>query len=194
MVQVERTYDRCAAVASSPEFAAWPLTDGRLTVDYWQQTGQRLKDPVFIGWEAGEELSVLATTEGATRASLKKSITENIRQVMRSDDAAGWMNLGSMALSDRFSSDPSYGLALILASCERGYDCTNANPNNLLLNCEFNANCAAATTLAEQFNQHYPPEVNARARAHLLELQSFIQEGDWARIEGFIPLDGKAFR
>jgi len=190
---LESNYDRCAAIALAPEFAKWSENHGPLDHEYWELEGEKLGDPMFTSFEVANFVDELSRAKGEDRELLKSSIGEDVRKVLRSGDGTAWYDLGMRALSDQVGADPSYGLALILAACERGYDCSSVNRHNLALNCGMNTNCSA-NSLEEAFNQQYPADVNARARTHLLELQLLLQQGDWARIERFLPLDGAAFR
>lgn len=187
-------YDRCAPVADEPEFSAWSLTDGRLGGDYWRRRGEQFNDPLFLSFSVAERISRLNRAQTDQRAKLKTQIVADVAQVLRSGDAVAWVDFGTRAMSEEISSDPGIGLALVLAGCDRGADCTNANAHNMVLNCRINPWCGAAATLEEMYNQRFPADVNARARTHLLELQALIQQGDWARIESFVRLDGTAFR
>ena len=191
--QLEAKYERCAAIAHAPRFATWSEADGQLGHQYWERVGETVGDPMFTSFEVANFVDELSRARGADRELLESSIDEDVRAVLRSGDGTAWYDLGMRALSDKMGADPSYGLALILAACERGHDCTRANRHNLELNCGMNPDCSA-NSLEEAFTQRFPADVNARAHARLLELRLLIQQGDWAKIERFLPLDGTAFR
>jgi hypothetical protein len=181
----EAHYDRCAAVAKATESAEWQ-TRRVFGHEYWERLASRVDDPVFKSFEIASDADAYARADTGTRAEIRVRIAENLQQVLRSGDEAAWYDLGGRLLDSRVTADQATGYALILAACERGYDCTSANRHTWLLG-------DAARTKQESIAQRAPAATNGRAHSRQLELLALVAQGDWDGVGKFVPLDGTLF-
>jgi hypothetical protein len=174
----ELHYDRCAAIATAPTFAQWPLTEGRLTPAHWKMVGERFDDPLF------------------KRPALQARMASNLQRVLRSADVTAWWDLGFRLQDPRLSADKAVGIALIQVACERGYDCTKNNVHNFSLRCDGDPSpyCGSATTNMEAFTQRESAATIARAHALYERLTLHLNQGNWDEIEKSVPLDGTEFQ
>jgi hypothetical protein len=81
----------------------------------------------------------------------------------------------------------------MLVACERGYDCSDENRHNQVLDCRVakRSDCANRTTL-EKFRrqqQQTAPDVAEKVAS----LKALIQAEDWFGVERFAPLNGGLF-
>lgn len=192
----ELHYDRCAAIATAPTFAQWPLTEGRLTAGYWEKVGARFDDPLLRSFAIAEDMGIHARAEVERRPALQARMADNLQRVLRSADATGWWDLGFRLQDPRLSADKAVGIALIQVACERGYDCTKDNVHNYSLRCDGNdnPNCGSAATNLEAFTQRESAATMARAQALYEQLKLLLNQGDWDEIEKLAPLDGTEFK
>jgi hypothetical protein len=192
----EQHYDRCAAIATAPTFAQWPLTEGRLTAAYWEKVGAKFDDPLLRSFAIAEDIGTHARAEVERRPALQARMVDNLQRVLRSADATAWWDLGFRLQDPRLSADKAVGIALIQVACERGYDCTKNNVHNFSLRCDgnHNPNCGSAATNLEAFTQRESAATIARAQALYERLTLILNQGDWEEIEKLVPLDGTAFK
>ncbi len=152
------------------------------------------KDPlswsIYVGKYA-EELQ--RTADERQRDFLRKKIAEHARFAARSGDAAAWFDLGARLLDGAITKDPNYGYAYMLVACERGYDCSDENRHNHVLDCRVakRSDCANRTTLEKLRRQQEQtaPDVAEKVAA----LKALIQAEDWFGVERFAPLNGTLF-
>jgi hypothetical protein len=172
-------FDRCAAIATAPTFAQWPLTEGRLTAAYWEKLGARFDDPLLRSFAIVEDIEIHARAEVERRPALQARMVDNLQRVLRSADATAWWDLGFRLQDPRLSADKAIGIALIQVACERGYDCTKNNVHNRSLRCDGNddPNCSAAVTNMEAFTQRESGATITRAQALYEQLTLLLNPG-----------------
>jgi hypothetical protein len=174
-----------------------PWASGEIgNIDHGAHQGRGIyhKDPlawsIYVGKYA-EELQ--RTAEEGQRDFLRKKIAEHARFAARSGDATAWFDLGSRLLDGAITKDPSYGYAYMLVACERGYDCSDENRHNHVLDCRVarRSDCANRTTLEKFRRQQQQTAPNVAER--VATLKALIQTEDWFGVERFAPLNGNLF-
>jgi hypothetical protein len=68
-------------------------------------------------------------------------LLEALRAAVSSQDPEAIFRVGQYLYLSQFSSDRLQGVALSLAACEMGYDCSVNNPENPFANCKYAGLC-----------------------------------------------------
>ena len=182
---IEQIYpdERCALIARAPEFAADTPGAEKLTPGYWQRVAQRVDEPLFVSYRLAETAAQLDQAPADAKPGLKSSIAADVRHILQSRDATAWFELGAIAMAPAANADPSYGIALMLAACDLGYDCVIPAGNGRV-----------TKTQQQRFKETLPADMYEKGMARYSELRELMRAGDWAAIGNFLPLDGSAFR
>ncbi len=183
-------FDYCAPIASAPELADWQPRNSKLSATYWRQQAERLGNPTMLTSRFTSNAFNMPRAQGAAREALLAQLSTDLKTILRSGDGEGWYQLGMQASYNLFSSDPAAGLALALASCDLGYDCTKNNRRNIWGHCQM-SNCAPVDDLAQFVRDNYSSADTGRAYEKLLELKELLRQQNWDAIEQFVKPDGR---
>jgi hypothetical protein len=106
-----------------------------------------------------------------------------------SGDPGALFAVGQLLTDGRYSSDITRGLAISIAACEMGYDCTAANPANPFSACKDTGSCPADADFAYYIQQSLGADMYAQAYARAQELKELLAQHDTSGIDRFIVID-----
>jgi hypothetical protein len=190
VAHMEHIYDQCAPLAVAPELADWNANSptGKFNAGYWRKVALELQNPATrvenIAAEAGHP-----PTAAADRKALLDRTRQVATEILRSQDGEAWYKLGMRLGNSDLAKDVTLGLALTIASCDMGYDCSGANERNQLNQCQWFDGCTGSEDVRQRL-QSGNPQQYAKAYAKYQELKDLLRDGRWDDIAKYAPIDG----
>jgi hypothetical protein len=182
---------QCLPLAKEDPFAQLPAVDGGYTSKYWFAQALADGDALAQGRVAGDLLSDIAAAKSMSdsdRAAKLKATDENLRAAVESGDPDVLFGIGMLLADGRYSADPLNGLAVALAACELGHDCSAKNPDNSFSNCALSGACPADADLTYYLQKSLDPDQYSKAYALSQTIQNAVQQGDWETVMGYLKV------
>jgi TPR repeat protein len=183
-LQAQRVH-QCVGLANHDAFAGLPAGQ-TYNSSYWYDAAVSDGDPlaqVHLAWTMALDIAVSESMPPDIKAKKIQSAEVNLKAAITSGDANAMFNVGmAIAGSNRIFGDPTQGLAIALAACELGYDCSADNPENDFSNCKLSGTCPAEATLAYYLQQSLGGEKYAQLYARAQAIKQLEEDGDWAAV------------
>jgi hypothetical protein len=123
------------------------------------------------------------------KAEKLRAIDTNVRAAVESGDADALFGAGELLADGRYSSNPLNALAVSLAACDLGHDCSADNPENAFANCKFSGACPPDANFAYFLQQSLGAENYAKVYARAQEVKQLIEAGDWDAVLANLKVD-----
>jgi hypothetical protein len=190
--QLEQKTKRCLGLAQEDPFASLPHRDGGYASSYWNE--QALADAEPLAQDAAAAaamatLSVMRDMSADAKAEKLRAIDTNVRAAVESGDADALFGAGELLADGRYSSNPLNALAVSLAACDLGHDCSADNPENAFANCKFSGACPPDANFAYFLQQSLGAENYAKVYARAQEVKQLIEAGDWDAVLANLKVD-----
>jgi hypothetical protein len=188
----QQRFDQCVHLAKSDPFGELPKREGGYgSPQYWRDQALADGDALARIERAGQELAGATDPRRSAEKQNQEAITrarEDVLAALNSADPwalfrVGWLLSGSSQTNDRAS-----GVAIALAACDLGYDCTAANPANPFSRCKDSAGCPADSDFAYLMQQSMGSDQYARAYARAQEFEDLLARKDQTAIGKFVTL------
>lgn len=171
----------CSKLATTDPFAALPPRAGGYTITYWRKLALAEGDGLAVVEAATTSVAVgIDWSKELTPAEIETLQTSQakLQAAVSSADPAVLFRVGMNLTDGQIAVDIRDGVALALAGCEMGFDCSANNPMLPWHNCQYSGECPAnadfkyfmqTTGLASQYGEVYQ---------HALEIEQGLQQGD----------------
>jgi hypothetical protein len=182
---------RCLALAKRDPFAELPAVEGGYTSKYWAAQALADGDALAQARAAAAMLTDIAGTQGMSdndRTAKLKATDENLRAAVESGDPDGLYAAGMLLADGRYSADPLNGIAVELAACDLGHDCSAKNPDNVFSTCAVSGACPADADLAYYLQKSLDPDQYSKAYALSQTIQNAARQGDWDTVMGYLKV------
>jgi hypothetical protein len=110
--------------------------------------------------------------------------------IVRSGEPDAIFKLGLSMWNADIAKDPAYGLALALAACDLGYDCSGKERNNAWSFCDLPQYCGAPRSFRQFAQDTFSPGLFSRAYARAEEYKDALARGATDELSPFANLDG----
>lgn len=167
-------FERCKKLATTDAFTGLPARDGGYADPrYWWDLATQSKDPGALTRDAVEKLSI--ASDGTRRASMDPIQAQDaINRALLSADPMAMFSIG-YALSDaHLSTNTDHGMAIALAGCDLGYDCSWDNPAMRATACKYNDACQGYTDFPSYLAASLGPDKYAKVYAEAQELKTYL--------------------
>ena len=184
---------RCLGLALEDAFKDLPPREGGYPISYWEQQALAGNDPLAQERAAAEALAAVAVTPNMSRderANQFRIAQTDLRGAMMSGDPDALYQAGMLLADPHYSTDSLSGVAVALAACDLGRDCSAANPDNVFYRCRLSGACPADADLAYYLQQSLGAEGYAQVYARAQEVKQLIQAGDWNAVMASLKLKG----
>lgn len=189
--KARRDFDRCAALAKADAFSDLPpRPDGYRQSSFWQTMALDNGDPLAEVHQARLDISDAKYGAQDGRGAVVEMAQQYIIDATRSGDPAALFTAGQILSNSQNSSDPLRGVAISLAACELGYDCSSKNPANVFAVCAVSGACPPDADFAYYMQQSLGAEAYATAYANAQTLKDLIVHSDWDGVASYTILDG----
>jgi hypothetical protein len=123
------------------------------------------------------------------RADTLQAAEANLQSAVESGDLTALYRAGMLLSDPRYSNDPSNGIAVALAACNLGQDCSASNSDSAFFNCKLSGACPADADFAYYLQQSLGPATYAQVDAHAQQIKQAIQAGDWSAVLGSLTIE-----
>jgi hypothetical protein len=148
----ERITRRCLGLAREE-------IPGLQSAKYWRKAALKDGDPLAQVDAARDALvSIQSNTSDEDKAAALKVARDNLRQVVESGDLEALWRTGHLLATPSYSTDSLQGMALALATCNLGRDCSAANPANASYMCKYSGACPPDADYAYFLQQSLGPD------------------------------------
>jgi hypothetical protein len=127
------TIKKCTRLGKEDVFADSEIGNKQEAYQYafWHTMSLKDHDLLSQTEQAGSDLAQLISKKLPEDESnaLRDKAQNYITDAVTSNDADALFQVGFILVNGRYSSDPARGIALSLAACDLGYDCSANNPD-----------------------------------------------------------------
>jgi hypothetical protein len=190
--QVEAKTRRCLKLANDDPFAQLPPREGGYTSAYW--TSQAVIDGDAVAQEGIAQRTLLDVTPSmnADQKNAKIDTAQvGVRAAVESGDPDALFLLGNLFSDGRFTRDPLNGVALSLAACDLGRDCSAKNAENPFSACAASGACLADSDYAFFAQQSLGAQGFSIAYARAQTIKQLLQTGNTNGVLEYLQLDGE---
>jgi hypothetical protein len=176
----EQQTHRCIGLAQQDPLASLPHRDGGYPPAYWRDRALQGGEPLAEDQAAIDALSSIAGVSNMSKdekADELKTAQNSLRAVVESGDPDALYNAGVLIANAQYSDNPQNGLAVALAACDLGHDCSANNPDNVFSRCKLTGACPADADYAYYLQQSLGPEAYAQVYAQAMQIKQSIQSG-----------------
>lgn len=187
-VQIRAKIRRCERFFDGSPLATLALPDEAQSHGYWFDKAVAAGDPLAVMDRALKAVAqVDESADAATKRALGAAVMDDVRVAVASGEPAalakvGWMYTQTLA-SDRTFQGPAW----LVAACQLGYDCSNANPE-IGQGCAEAGTCSAALTLADIFQRDLGAQEYARIYAAGQDIAYKVTQGDWEGLQRYLQM------
>ncbi|HMN47058.1 MAG TPA: hypothetical protein PKE27_20945 [Povalibacter sp.] len=148
--RLERNFRRCISLASEDPFAHLPERAGGYPRQYWFDRALALGDSMAKVNRVAMSLPKLYEDGSEEKKTLTTAqVKADLRDIVLSKDPHALYVLGFTLMNGQYSSNPFRGVAITLAACDLGFDCTSDNPDSVNAVCKESWECSPHESFAE---------------------------------------------
>jgi hypothetical protein len=187
-----QTTRRCMGLARADPFENLPQRDNGYTSSYWHDLALTDGDPLAQEQAAKDALAAISVARDMSDEARTDKINlgeRDLRAAVESGDPDALYAAGMLLANPRYSSNSLNGIAVALASCDLGHDCSADNPDNAFYNCKLSGSCPANADYAYFVQQSLGPEQYAQVYAHAQEIKQSVQAQDWDAVLANLKID-----
>lgn len=178
---VEQRTQHCLGLAQQDPFEGLPPRAGGYVASYWREQALKNGDPLAREDAAARALTSMSVGGDMPDSDKKKilaSVQTDLRTVITSGDPDALFNAGLLLADSRYSDNPLDGIAIALAACDLGRDCSAGNPENAFSQCKLTGACPPDADYAYFLQQSLRPQDYVQVYAHAQEVKRLIEAGD----------------
>jgi hypothetical protein len=183
-IRVEHTH-RCLGIAREAPATGLPTVDGHPS-SYWYAQAVAAGDPIAQAAAAADAVGEVSASNGtmsdAQKADKLKTAEKNLRAAVESGDVDALYYAGELLTntSALLGSDPLQGIAMALAACQMGRDCSPNNPDDPGYDyCKATGDCSADTDYAYRMQRDLGPDLYGQVYANAQVIEQAARAHDW---------------
>jgi hypothetical protein len=190
-VIAERTR-RCIGLSQQDPFDGLPERQGGYPSNYWYEQAVADGDPLAKEQTAADAIAAVSVSKNLSETEKAKQIEAvqtNLRAAVQTGDPDALFFAGSLLSDARYSNNPLNGIAVALAACDLGHDCSASNPENAFSNCKLSGACPADADYAYFLQQSLGSDKYAWVYSRALELAQAGRAGNWDSVLAALVID-----
>jgi len=183
---------RCIGLAKGDPFQTLPGRQGGYTSEYWYDQAVTDGEPLALERRAAATLNQILVTRDMPddqRSAELAVVNSDLRTAVHSGDPDAMYQAGILLADGRLSNSPENGIAIALAACDLGSDCTSDNPEGPLYNCRISGQCTSGIDYPTVIQHDFDPETYARVYSKAQQIEQSVRAGDWDVVMADITLD-----
>ena len=179
------TVRRCLPLTEPGLFEGVPVSESdSASAAFWRDRSSSEGDSLALMEALSLEKSVRRTDSSGDTVLL--STKEIALEVARSNDPEALFLLGQRIFADTKDSARMDGMALSLAVCLGGYDCTSTNPDIGSGDCDVSGSCTSGRDFVSIVQQSLPASQYATLYAKSQDILTALQRGDLSAVEAIV--------
>jgi hypothetical protein len=182
---------KCVRLGSANAFDDLPHREGGYPSEFWRELALAEKDPVAEAMQAQADLSRLPQLKSTNDRQLALDRLQHyVYDAVSSKDPEAIFEIG-IALTNgaAINHDTLKSLAMSLAACDMGYDCSANNPHNYRLNCRPVGMCPEGTGYSEYLRTVYGETRYAEIYMQAQVFRDLLARGESEELDQFISID-----
>lgn len=184
-----QNFNRCKGLIQEDPFASLPAHSGGYTFQYWFNQAVADGDRVAEMDQASSALGELYDSPSSANAkSERNQLQTAITGAVESGDPHAMFLAGMMLANAKYSPQPLDGVAIALAACDLGYDCSASNPDNPFSMCARSGACPADGDFAYYMEQSLGADRYAQAYSEAQSLKDMLTRNDSAGVAAITQL------
>lgn len=189
----EKKTRRCLGLVHRDPFKLLPPRQGGYSYSYWFAQGLADGDPlaqVQAAANALAKISVTSSMPGSEKRRLVDLAAKNLRVAVESGDPNALYDAGLLLAENAgVSRNPLSGIAVTLAACDLGYDCSAANPEAVFSGCRLSGACPADADWSYFLQKSLGPAKYAQVYANARQIEYSVKAGNWNAVMGSLALN-----
>lgn len=186
---VSKRFQQCQHLIHDHPFGELPRRKGGYGFSFWYKQAVADGDPVAVMDQAASTLASLYSQSPSTQTDAQQHAAQvDIRRAVESGDPHAIFLAGMILANSRYSEQPLEGVAIALAACDMGYDCSAANPNNPFSLCSKTGACPADADFAYYMQKSLGTAEYAAAFTYKQEFENMLARSDVAGIDSATQL------
>ena len=182
-------FKACNGFFNGHVFASLPQQSGDYeSIAYWRDLAYRDGDPIAEAIHAGLGMARIAPGAGDSYAEARSAAQLDLNSAVISQDPGAIFTVGRVLL-DAHTNGPLDGVAVTIAACDMGYDCS-ANNEAIFGQCAASDTCTAGVTWADIITQGIGAAAYAKAYARAQQFEDAATRGDNSALLEFVQLGG----
>lgn len=189
---LEQKTHRCLGLAQQDPFASLPHRAQGYSSSYWREQAAADGDSLAQVQAAADALSTILTRPNMSedeRTNLLQTAKSQFRSAVESGDPDALYDAAVLLADPRYSKDPLKALAVALAACDLGRDCSANNPENPFYNCKLSGACPPDAGYEYYLQQSLGPDKYAQVYASAQQVKQAVEAGDWDAVMTNLTLD-----
>jgi TPR repeat protein len=179
---------RCGRLFTEDPFADFDLPQSAGDFRYWGDQAVASGDPLAVINRAFRSATDRTSSDDpGEEQAFRNSLLGDARRVVFSGDAAALYVLGGLFSHPSIAADLEDGYAWIVAACESGYDCSNANPD-VGGGCVERGTCEPGHTFLDVLQKDLGAGKYGAIYASAQDIKYKIKTNDWDGMQQYLQL------
>lgn len=185
IINARQRIARCERFLSAESLSRESIPPNPEDHEYWLDQAIAAGDSMALMERSNIAAADLSDVDAEAAQLVKAQALSAVRVAIASKAPEAIAAVGELFWSADVARDHSYqGPAWILAACELGYDCTAANPDFMLLNCDYQVACPTLQdVLMRDFGADY-----GRIYAASQDIAYKLRVGDWDGLQQYLEM------
>jgi hypothetical protein len=184
---------KCARLGKENAFADLPSREGDYPKKFWHELALKESDPLAEAAQVQTDLPKLSQMKSSEDRQLALvRLQHYIRDAVGSKDPEAIFTIG-IALQNSHAVDDNnlQAVAVSLAACDLGYDCSVSNPQNYRQICRPIDVCPDGATYSDRLQQIYRSTLYAEIYSQAQIFKDLLTREDWQELDKFVRIDVK---
>ncbi|HZF31523.1 MAG TPA: hypothetical protein VE907_20575 [Gammaproteobacteria bacterium] len=182
---VARRIGRCEKFFDGSPLDGLDVPEGAHDSRYWLDQAIASRDPLAVMDHALEESA--SRHWDSVPPEHRAHLLDDVRIAVTSREPAALFKISTVYSLATVARDPAQGAVWLVAACEAGYDCSNANPD-IGQGCIERRGCDARSTLPEAMRLALGDTQFAEIRTTAQEILARINRGDWEGLQPYLEM------
>jgi hypothetical protein len=188
--KARKDFQACAGFIKGDAFASLPNREGGYnSIRFWTEQASASDDPLAQSMQAGTDVgkTIFERSSDANEKTME-SAQLLINNAVASRDPAAMFKVGQILSDGHASNDPLQGIAMSIAACNLGYDCTAGN-SEIFGECVAQGECSPGANYSDLVKKAVGEEGYVKAYLRAQQIEDAMTRGDASTVEELVKLN-----